>query len=69
MKKVKLFLSEHPEYIALAVIALFAIYFIVQFTQPEFVASAKAYLGKSVTEMSIGEFIFCLWFFNAVFSK
>ena len=69
MKKIKSFLSENPEYIFIAVIALVAIYFIVLFTQPEFVSSAKTYLGKSITEMSIGELVFFLWLINAVFSK
>jgi hypothetical protein len=69
VKKIKNFLSEHPEYIAIAVIVLVIVFFIVQFSQPEFVSSAKIYLGKSITEMTIGEFLFCLWLVNAIFSK
>ena len=69
MKKIKNFLSEHPGYIAIAVIVLVIAFFIVQFHQPEFVSSAKTYLGKSITKMTIGEFLFCLWLVNAIFSK
>ncbi len=69
MKKIKSFLSEHPKYIAIITIAIIITFFVVQFSQPEFVNSTKAYLGKSVTEMSVGEFLFCLWFVNAIFSK
>ena len=44
-------------------------FFLVQVSSPEFAGSLKTYFAKSITEMSIGEFVFILWLLNAVFSK
>lgn len=69
MKKIKSFLSEHPEYLAIVIIILIVTFFIVQFTKPEFTNSLNGYFRKPITEMTIGEFVFILWLINAVFSK
>lgn len=68
-KSFKFLLEHYPTLLFVLIYVAGMSIFVVYISKPEAADWLRGYFQRSVTEMSVGEFVLWVWFLMAVFSK